>query len=274
MCYYRVGMWNPMPGSRIDTQTTPGTTRSEMLTPYTWSKNPYSYRMLPLGGKDCISQSFKTPSLRSGNISVDARLQLVKDHDAFRSQAAAPRLRLAIAFTSHWLFKLQKINWELPDWPCHAHLECVQKLLVRLTLELQCDERNATQSLWTLTAKRHENGTPTATPKKTRPNCKLLLQKMNLFMQDLSMNFWNIASFRCRYTLYLSRESFAAMANALDRNIETNGKRKSSSKKNGNASSIPKMTVAHIPSYSSDFLRSKVSKAFTAAEFLRLFDLS
>ena len=90
------------------------------------------------------------------------------------------------------------------------------------------------------------------------------------------MNFWNIASFRCRYTLF-SRESFAAMANALDRNIEANGKRKSSSKKNRNASSIPKMTVAsvaHIPSYSSDFLRSKVSKPFTAAEFLRLFDLS
>lgn len=80
---YHVGMWNPMPGSRIDTQTTPGTTRSEMLTLVLEVRTPKSYRMLPLGGKDCISQSFKTPSLRSRHIFVDARLQLVKDHDAF-----------------------------------------------------------------------------------------------------------------------------------------------------------------------------------------------
>ena len=72
-----------MPGSRIDTQTTPRTTCSEMLTLVLEVRTPKSYRMLPLGGKDCISQSFKTPSLRSRNIFVDARLQLVKDHDAF-----------------------------------------------------------------------------------------------------------------------------------------------------------------------------------------------
>ena len=87
----------------------------------------------------------------------------------------------------------------------------------------------------------------------------------SLFMQDLLWTFGTLRSLPLPvHFVQIQGESSAAMANALDRNVAVFMAVTVNSE----------MTVTHVSSSSSDFFRSKVSKPFTAVEFLRLFDLS